>query len=336
MKMSNLPFSVTMTLFYIAVFILVLLVLCFLISTLFASSFSPPPELRNKRILLLIGHPDDEAMFFAPALIALVSPANGNQVRIICLSTGNAVGQGEIRKGELMNSARRLGIPRDEDVDIIEDPRFQDGGQNDWKKEDIADFLAHTCTTQPTSNPSTSHATSFSTSQQHPEARPQHQLPNARASPLTPGPEVIITFDPHGISTHPNHCACYHGAVHFLQQQPRYTSTSTLPALYTLPTHSLFRKYISILDAPLTFLTIYISSLLKPLPQKRRTTPTETPAEPEVADRVMFVSGFREYTRAFGAMVFAHRTQMLWFRWGWIVAGRYMVVNDLKREWIAS
>ena len=334
--MSNPPFSVTMTLYSIAVFIVVLFILCFLISTLFASSFPPPPELRNKRILLLIGHPDDEAMFFAPALIALVSPANGNQIKIICLSTGNAVGQGEIRRGELLNSARRLGIPRDEDVDIIEDPRFQDGGQNDWKKEDIADFLAHTFATQPTCNPSTSDATSFNSSKQHPELRQQHQLPNARASSSTPTPEVIITFDPHGISTHPNHCACYHGAVHYLQQQPTSTSTSTstLPALYTLPTLPLLRKYLSILDAPLTLLTIYISLLLKTPPQTRKTIPSTT--QPEAADRVMFVSGLCDYTRAFGAMVFAHRTQMLWFRWGWILVGRYMVVNELKRERISS
>jgi N-acetylglucosaminylphosphatidylinositol deacetylase len=330
--MSILYFSVTMALYSTTVFVVVLFISCFLISTLFASSFPPPPELRNKRIVLLIGHPDDEAMFFAPALLALVSPANGNQIKIICLSTGNAIGLGEIRRGELLNSARRLGVPRHEDVDIVEDPRFQDGGQNDWKKEDIADFLAHTFATQPTGNISTSHATSFSSSKEQPEHRQQHQPSNVRASSPNCTPEVIITFDPHGISTHPNHCACYHGAVHYLQQQPN--STSTVPALYTLPTLSLFRKYISILDAPLTLLTIYISLLLKARPKTRRTIPSTT--QPEAADRVMFVSGFRDYTRAFGAMVFAHRTQMLWFRWGWILTGRYMVVNDLKMERIAS
>jgi N-acetylglucosaminylphosphatidylinositol deacetylase len=46
------------------------------------------PTLQNKRILLLIAHPDDEAMFFAPTLLALTRPANGNHVKILCLSSG--------------------------------------------------------------------------------------------------------------------------------------------------------------------------------------------------------------------------------------------------------
>ncbi len=46
------------------------------------------PTLRQKRILLLIAHPDDEAMFFAPTLLALTRPELGNHVKILCLSSG--------------------------------------------------------------------------------------------------------------------------------------------------------------------------------------------------------------------------------------------------------
>lgn len=46
------------------------------------------PTLRGKRICLLIAHPDDEAMFFAPTLQALTRPDTGNHVKILCLSTG--------------------------------------------------------------------------------------------------------------------------------------------------------------------------------------------------------------------------------------------------------
>lgn len=46
------------------------------------------PTLHNKRILLLIAHPDDEAMFFAPALLTLTRPEHGNHVKILCLSSG--------------------------------------------------------------------------------------------------------------------------------------------------------------------------------------------------------------------------------------------------------
>ena len=46
------------------------------------------PKLRNKRICLLIAHPDDEAMFFAPTVLALTEPPLGNHVKVLCLSSG--------------------------------------------------------------------------------------------------------------------------------------------------------------------------------------------------------------------------------------------------------
>lgn len=46
------------------------------------------PTLQDKSILLLIAHPDDEAMFFAPTLLALTRPELGNHVKVLCLSSG--------------------------------------------------------------------------------------------------------------------------------------------------------------------------------------------------------------------------------------------------------
>jgi LmbE family N-acetylglucosaminyl deacetylase len=46
------------------------------------------PELLEKRVCLLIAHPDDEAMFFAPTVLALARPETGNHVKILCLSAG--------------------------------------------------------------------------------------------------------------------------------------------------------------------------------------------------------------------------------------------------------
>lgn len=48
------------------------------------------PMLKDKRICLLIAHPDDEAMFFAPALLQLTKPESGNHVKILCLSSGTS------------------------------------------------------------------------------------------------------------------------------------------------------------------------------------------------------------------------------------------------------
>jgi N-acetylglucosaminylphosphatidylinositol deacetylase len=80
------------------------------------------PTLRNKRICLLIAHPDDEAMFFAPTLLALTRPETGNHVKILCLSTGNADGLGGTRRRELVKSAMLLGLRQEDDVFVIDSP----------------------------------------------------------------------------------------------------------------------------------------------------------------------------------------------------------------------
>ena len=46
------------------------------------------PHLQNKRIGLLIAHPDDEAMFFAPTVLGLTKPSLENHLQILCLSSG--------------------------------------------------------------------------------------------------------------------------------------------------------------------------------------------------------------------------------------------------------
>ena len=46
------------------------------------------PTLQGKRIALLIAHPDDEAMFFAPALLSLSRPELANHIKILCLTSG--------------------------------------------------------------------------------------------------------------------------------------------------------------------------------------------------------------------------------------------------------
>jgi N-acetylglucosaminylphosphatidylinositol deacetylase len=99
------------------------------------------PKLRNKRICLLIAHPDDEAMFFAPTVLALTDPSLGNHVKILCLSSGrldlplhtqwvcsngagvgDADGLGETRKKELAKSGISLGLRQEDDVFVVESP----------------------------------------------------------------------------------------------------------------------------------------------------------------------------------------------------------------------
>merc|ERR1712093_611439 len=100
------------------------------------------PKLRNKRICLLIAHPDDEAMFFAPTLLALTSPDLGNHVKILCLSSGDADGLGETRKKELVKSGMALGLRKEDDVFVVESPDFPDSMTTAWDKQKIATLLS--------------------------------------------------------------------------------------------------------------------------------------------------------------------------------------------------
>ncbi|KAH9941593.1 LmbE-like protein [Epithele typhae] len=61
-------------------------------------------------VLLLTAHPDDECMFFAPTLLALLAAQPPPQVFSLCLSVGNADGLGATRREELERSLDVLGI----------------------------------------------------------------------------------------------------------------------------------------------------------------------------------------------------------------------------------
>jgi N-acetylglucosaminylphosphatidylinositol deacetylase len=129
--------------------------------------------------------------------------------------------------------------------------------------------------------------------------------------------DILITFDRHGISSHPNHRSLYFGARNFLQTLMHQRSGWESPIkLYTLTTTNILRKYLSIFDAPLSVLGVIFS---------RKEVGT-SPAP------LLFVSGPGGYRKAQKAMTTAHKSQMVWFRWGWIGMSRYMIINDLQKE----
>lgn len=141
--------------------------------------------------------------------------------------------------------------------------------------------------------------------------------------------DVIVTFDEGGISNHPNHRSLYHGSVAFLKALMKGKSGYSCPvALYTLTTTNIVRKYSGIFDSPLTMVIGAISNILGSFTSSSKTSAKDA----DFASRLLYVSSFNQWTKARTAMTDGHKSQMLWFRWGWITIGRYMFVNDLKRE----
>ncbi|PWN35215.1 phosphatidylinositol glycan class L, partial [Meira miltonrushii] len=120
------------------------------------------------KALILTAHPDDEVMFFAPAILNLVK--SNIDVYALCLSNGNADGLGQIREEELLASYARLGVRADK-VRLINDGRLQDSMQIKWEPNLISEYVQQ-----------------FS----------QHSGPF----------DLLLTFDKDGISQHANHKAC--------------------------------------------------------------------------------------------------------------------------------
>lgn len=123
----------------------------------------------------------------------------------------------------------------------------------------------------------------------------------------------IITFDPHGISSHPNH-----------------RSLST----YRPPTLSLTRLYH--LRTPLSVLTKY-SGPLNPLFRRawyQLSVGLSEWAEvfdmpQSVGDDVTLINSGLDWVRSVRAML-RHKSQMRWFRYGWVAGSGVMWANDLR------
>ncbi|KAI1637107.1 putative deacetylase LmbE-like domain-containing protein [Biscogniauxia mediterranea] len=264
------------------------------------------PTLRNKRICLLIAHPDDEAMFFAPTMLALTRPDSGNHVKILCLSTGNADGLGETRRRELVKSGLMLGLRHEDDVFVLDSPDFPDSMTTTWDASRISSLLRSAFTPPPSARQ------------------------NAADEPPTAAIDVLITFDAGGVSSHPNHISLYHGARRFIATLTRGKAGWASPVdLYTLTSVGVGRKYIGFLDVFPT-----MANLLLAGPQAQKKTDKGNPGALVHLNPLIGVGpGGREcYGTARMAMTHAHQSQMVWFRWGWITMSRYMYINDLRLE----
>jgi len=279
----------------------------------------PPATLKGKSIVLLIAHPDDESMFFSPTLLRLTDPSLGNHLKILCLSTGNADGLGEARKKELEAAAVKLGLRQQQDILVLEDARFKDGMKEHWDEKEIAKVLAQ------------AFAPDAVVSDAHEKKKKSKKAASSGDGPKATI-DALITFDEHGVSSHPNHIALLRGAKQFLSNLMREHGGYACPvSLYTLTSINMLRKYSFVLDILPTYFSGIVSDMLAGVRGKKKAAKRGI-SKGSKGDRVVFISDMGRYLKARDAMVNGHKTQMVWFRWGWIGIGRYMVVNDLKRE----
>lgn len=210
--------------------------------------------------------------------------------------TGNADGLGETRKRELAKSGQILGLRKADDVFVVDKPEFPDSMTATWNSTAISSLLC----------------SAFAPN-----------LARSRSSDTAPTAaiDVLITFDAGGVSGHPNHISLYHGAKAFVAALVAGKPGWAPPVdLYTLTTLPLARKYTGFLDVLATLVSWAIGA------DKR---------DKKHPGGLVFLSGLAgqgSVTTAWKAMISAHKSQMVWFRYGWIMLSRYMYINDLRLE----
>lgn len=107
--------------------------------------------------------------------------------------------------------------------------------------------------------------------------------------------DTLITFDEGGVSGHSNHISCLNGAKHYV------STTNAPPSLYKLETVTILRKYAFVLDLPLTVI---------------------------LQRGLLYISSPAGFIQARTAMT-KHITQLVWFRYLYVLFSRYMVINEL-------
>ncbi|CDK25921.1 unnamed protein product [Kuraishia capsulata CBS 1993] len=263
-------------------------------------------NLTNTNILVVIAHPDDEVMFFAPSILELSKPDYGNTVIMLCFSSGNAEGLGDIRTAEVIRSGQILGI---KEVKVIDDPAFQDGMNIIWDASKIAQEIS-------------GYVSSL-------------QMDSKSLS--------ILTFDEFGISGHPNHISMYNGCLEFAKLSKEKVSVWTLR---TWPLYQKYSGFLlSMLEISQRLYlnfgwvrycgkaeSLYaraadIDSVNWVLGQLRSLT--EKPFKDPPKTSINIFSDINSMILGIGDMVFGHYSQIVWFRWFWLFSSKYANSNEL-------
>jgi N-acetylglucosaminylphosphatidylinositol deacetylase len=271
----------------------------------------PPPDAEG--VLLVIAHPDDEAMFFAPAVTAVTGGGGGDggsggarstpPLRLLCLSTGDADGLGQTRARELVRAAQELGVP-EEHVTVLDDPRLRDGMRERWEQGAVADAVAAELGRAAAATKGGGRTATTTTRQR------------GRGDTEPKKGWAVLTFDGWGVSGHPNHRDASRGVVAMAAAQSgtARTTPSNIHSVWQLRSEPLLLKFLGPLGAALgAMLALLLASLSLRRPAAIAVVPAPRPVLASL--RAMRL----------------HASQWVWFRWLFVGLSSYGWVNVLER-----
>ena len=250
-----------------------------------------PHKYGDYEINLVIAHPDDEVMFFSP----IISQLNSYFPRtvpfnIICLSKGNAEGLGETRVRELNESAALL--LHNERAVSVQVMDFQDGMDEIWDIDSITSSLSQKIDIK------------------------NHNLN-----------QIIVTFDSYGVSNHINHKSCYAAVKKLVDDyaQPKTKRNEQPPHVTALYLRSYKNNIVLKYNSFIWEILKILYDLISPFRRIIQALPPNTAAE---KDKLSLMNTHAQYVLAFAAMLNAHESQVVWFRYGWWIFSRFVFVNE--------
>lgn len=251
---------------------------------------SPSPlPIHNANVYFIIGHPDDEVMFFSPTLIELNKKEYNNRVKLICFSNGDAVHEsmGRVRTEELYKSGGILGL-KENDIKVIDS--FKDGMDEKWDVDDIQKTLEET------------------------------------VGKKSKEPLVLITFDEDGVSKHPNHISLHYGTKKFFQTY--YNNPERNGKLYVLKSLNFLEKYSFNILTNVELFVDHLSKLLISNILKIKVNVSFFNNKTN-NQSIKIYSDLNMLSVSYAAMSYGHYSQMAWFRYGWLILSRYLTFNHL-------
>lgn len=250
---------------------------------------SPTPlPLKNSTVYFIIGHPDDEVMFFSPSMIEISKPKHNNKVKLICFSRGDAVDDsfGNIRSQELIQLARIIGI-NENDVITLND--YKDGMSEHWDSLKIGKSL------------------------------------NEIIDLNSESPNILITFDEFGVSNHPNHISLYHGTKKYYES----IKSNNDVKLYVLKSLNFIEKYSFTLLTIIELFVDHLSRLFDSILKININISFFSNNIYNKSSSIKFYSDLNMLSVGYAAMAYGHFSQMVWFRYGWLIFSRYLTFNHL-------
>ncbi|KAL2167113.1 hypothetical protein VTG60DRAFT_1704 [Thermothelomyces hinnuleus] len=160
----------------------------------------PPQLLAAKNLLIVTAHPDDECLFFSPAILGILDRNRGVKGGLLVMSTGNNYGLGGTRVQELQGSCRALGIHHERCI-ALDHPELQDNPRVWWNTELIETLVQE-------------HVNKWEI-------------------------DAILTFDEGGVSGHLNHRAVSAAVGHYAATNPDAPNTFTLTTTSLLRKYTL-------------------------------------------------------------------------------------------------